>query len=367
MWHYLLSATTTTEVGQLGLLCETGWMIERHCRVGTTARRPVAGRRREAGQRIHRTAGGETLRLERSMWLETRSNWGGIKAGEQQLISQKNKSAHSKLNCFLILRRSFLRGGIFYFYFHLASRSRERVAMRVRRFLTLATGLLECLCFCGVLFGWSSLVFILKAEDFFGSQCVNTTKGAAAEAQGQFLIILVFLLSLIFLFLLLSSCLSSFSLSSSSPALIHLLLLFLLFQADCPVTMKLHWCLINCCIHFIIIQNKIVFIPLRRLSFSFFGSSVKTLTPWILPQKSSQTEAAVSRTSSSPSFSPWALLPSTSWACRLVSFSTTLALWWHVSAQCESITHYSIHSNSQLQLPRRVLAPNLRTHDINFL
>lgn len=74
--------------------------------------------------------------------------------------------------------------------------------MKVRYCLTLATGLLECLCFCGVLFGWSSLVFILKAERFFGLQCVNATDDAVAELQGQFhLLIVLFLLLLLNLLL----------------------------------------------------------------------------------------------------------------------------------------------------------------------
>ncbi|XP_070769535.1 solute carrier family 43 member 3b [Enoplosus armatus] len=45
----------------------------------------------------------------------------------------------------------------------------------VRRRLTFATGLLECLCFAGAVFGWASLVFVLKTEGYFSSLCVNTT------------------------------------------------------------------------------------------------------------------------------------------------------------------------------------------------
>ncbi|KAJ3587307.1 hypothetical protein NHX12_010905 [Muraenolepis orangiensis] len=45
----------------------------------------------------------------------------------------------------------------------------------MRRWLTLATGLVECLCFAGAVFGWASLVFVLKAEGYFSSLCVNTT------------------------------------------------------------------------------------------------------------------------------------------------------------------------------------------------
>ncbi|XP_056239630.1 solute carrier family 43 member 3b [Seriola aureovittata] len=45
----------------------------------------------------------------------------------------------------------------------------------VRRLLTFATGLVECLGFAGAVFGWASLVFVLKTEGFFSSLCVNTT------------------------------------------------------------------------------------------------------------------------------------------------------------------------------------------------
>ncbi|KAG9332273.1 hypothetical protein JZ751_015434 [Albula glossodonta] len=46
---------------------------------------------------------------------------------------------------------------------------------RVRHWLTLITGLLECLCFAGVVFGWASLVFILKREGYFSDLCINVT------------------------------------------------------------------------------------------------------------------------------------------------------------------------------------------------
>ncbi|XP_061075101.1 equilibrative nucleobase transporter 1-like isoform X2 [Conger conger] len=45
----------------------------------------------------------------------------------------------------------------------------------LRFWLTLATGLVECLCFTGVVYGWPSLVFILKASGYFRDQCVNAT------------------------------------------------------------------------------------------------------------------------------------------------------------------------------------------------
>ncbi|XP_030000911.1 solute carrier family 43 member 3-like [Sphaeramia orbicularis] len=39
----------------------------------------------------------------------------------------------------------------------------------VRRWLTFVTGLVECLCFAGIVFGWASLVFVLKMEGYFSS------------------------------------------------------------------------------------------------------------------------------------------------------------------------------------------------------
>ncbi|XP_076830413.1 solute carrier family 43 member 3a [Brachyhypopomus gauderio] len=42
--------------------------------------------------------------------------------------------------------------------------------------LTLVTGLLECLFFAGVVFGWASLVFVLKSDGYFSDLCVNVTE-----------------------------------------------------------------------------------------------------------------------------------------------------------------------------------------------
>ncbi|KAJ0002405.1 hypothetical protein NQD34_007554 [Periophthalmus magnuspinnatus] len=50
-----------------------------------------------------------------------------------------------------------------------------RSCSNVRRWLTFATGLIECLCFAGAVFGWASLVFVLKSEGYFSSLCVNST------------------------------------------------------------------------------------------------------------------------------------------------------------------------------------------------
>ncbi|KAG7275763.1 hypothetical protein CRUP_009866 [Coryphaenoides rupestris] len=46
----------------------------------------------------------------------------------------------------------------------------------VRHWLTLVTGLVECLCFAGAVFGWASLAFVLKSEGYFSSMCVNGTE-----------------------------------------------------------------------------------------------------------------------------------------------------------------------------------------------
>ncbi|KAF7707090.1 solute carrier family 43 member 3b [Silurus meridionalis] len=47
--------------------------------------------------------------------------------------------------------------------------------LKVRYWLTLISGLLECLCFAGILFGWASLVFVLKSDGYFSYLCVNST------------------------------------------------------------------------------------------------------------------------------------------------------------------------------------------------
>ncbi|XP_042349069.1 solute carrier family 43 member 3b [Plectropomus leopardus] len=51
----------------------------------------------------------------------------------------------------------------------------------VRRGLTFATGLVECLCFAGAVFGWASLVFVLKTEGYFNSLCINSTEANGTQ------------------------------------------------------------------------------------------------------------------------------------------------------------------------------------------
>lgn len=43
----------------------------------------------------------------------------------------------------------------------------------IRYILTFVTGLVECLCFAGVLFGFASLVFVLKTDEYFVEMCVT--------------------------------------------------------------------------------------------------------------------------------------------------------------------------------------------------
>ncbi|XP_061542546.1 equilibrative nucleobase transporter 1-like [Phycodurus eques] len=49
--------------------------------------------------------------------------------------------------------------------------------------LIFVTGLVECLFFAGIVFGWASLVFIFKSQGFFGSFCVNTTNSNSSQIQ----------------------------------------------------------------------------------------------------------------------------------------------------------------------------------------
>lgn len=56
-----------------------------------------------------------------------------------------------------------------------------RMPLMLRRWFTFATGLVECLCFAGAVFGWASMVFVLKSEGYFSSLCVNTTTANGTE------------------------------------------------------------------------------------------------------------------------------------------------------------------------------------------
>uniref|UniRef100_A0A8B9K6X4 Solute carrier family 43 member 3b n=1 Tax=Astyanax mexicanus TaxID=7994 RepID=A0A8B9K6X4_ASTMX len=63
----------------------------------------------------------------------------------------------------------------------------EGGGLRVRYWLTLVSGLVECLCFAGAVFGWASLVFVLKSDGYFSYLCVNkTVNGTITEdCSGQ--------------------------------------------------------------------------------------------------------------------------------------------------------------------------------------
>ncbi|XP_055034807.2 solute carrier family 43 member 3b isoform X1 [Misgurnus anguillicaudatus] len=59
--------------------------------------------------------------------------------------------------------------------------------LRVRFWITLITGLVECLGFAGLVFGWASLVFVLKSQGYFGNLCANSTGNGtiAQDCSGQ--------------------------------------------------------------------------------------------------------------------------------------------------------------------------------------
>lgn len=127
---------------------------------------------------IRRTVGGET---RTGVFQVAGDEEQPAQLGEQPL-NKSHEQVSAKSHCFLLLRQFFFEGvGFFFLCLFFAPVHTSGSTMRVKHLLTLATGLLQCLCFCGVLFGWSSLVFILKAEDFFSSQCANATDGAAAR------------------------------------------------------------------------------------------------------------------------------------------------------------------------------------------
>ncbi|XP_007430314.1 solute carrier family 43 member 3 isoform X1 [Python bivittatus] len=62
---------------------------------------------------------------------------------------------------------------------------------RAKRLATLISGLVECMCFAGVIFGWASLVFVLKDLNYFENLCESaanktinqTTPGCAAQDE----------------------------------------------------------------------------------------------------------------------------------------------------------------------------------------
>nr|XP_025038117.1 LOW QUALITY PROTEIN: solute carrier family 43 member 3 [Pelodiscus sinensis] len=57
-------------------------------------------------------------------------------------------------------------------------------AVLAKRLATLLSGLLECMCFAGVIFGWASLVFVLKDMHYFEELCVPAANGTGNGTQG---------------------------------------------------------------------------------------------------------------------------------------------------------------------------------------
>uniref|UniRef100_A0A3Q3IBX4 Solute carrier family 43 member 3a n=1 Tax=Monopterus albus TaxID=43700 RepID=A0A3Q3IBX4_MONAL len=54
---------------------------------------------------------------------------------------------------------------------------------RPRYWLTLASGMLECLCFAGAVFGYASLVFVLKDDGYFSQLCVSIPDCSRQDEQ----------------------------------------------------------------------------------------------------------------------------------------------------------------------------------------
>lgn len=61
-----------------------------------------------------------------------------------------------------------------------------KISTRLRYRLTLVSGILECLCFAGIVFGYASLVFVLKEEGYFSQLCVSVP-GTNGTSTGEHL------------------------------------------------------------------------------------------------------------------------------------------------------------------------------------
>ncbi|XP_054897258.1 solute carrier family 43 member 3a [Poeciliopsis prolifica] len=57
------------------------------------------------------------------------------------------------------------------------------VSSKMRYWLTLISGMLECLCFAGVVFGYTSLVFVLKEDQYFSELCSNSTASNSSQVE----------------------------------------------------------------------------------------------------------------------------------------------------------------------------------------
>ncbi|XP_062915611.1 equilibrative nucleobase transporter 1-like [Mobula hypostoma] len=58
----------------------------------------------------------------------------------------------------------------------------RRLGERVKRCITFATGLVECLCFTGMIAGWPSLVYVLKRDRYFAELCVTAHNSSGPRA-----------------------------------------------------------------------------------------------------------------------------------------------------------------------------------------
>lgn len=64
---------------------------------------------------------------------------------------------------------------------------RDTGSTRLRYTLTLASGMLECLCFSGVIFGFATLVFVLKEDGYFSQLCSSVPDGnSTLNSTGEF-------------------------------------------------------------------------------------------------------------------------------------------------------------------------------------
>ncbi|XP_034544451.1 solute carrier family 43 member 3-like [Notolabrus celidotus] len=59
------------------------------------------------------------------------------------------------------------------------------ISTGLRYRLTLLTGMLECLCFAGLVFGFASLVFVLKADGYFSELCVSSQDTNSTDCSIQ--------------------------------------------------------------------------------------------------------------------------------------------------------------------------------------
>ncbi|XP_053711498.1 equilibrative nucleobase transporter 1-like isoform X1 [Synchiropus splendidus] len=57
--------------------------------------------------------------------------------------------------------------------------------LKLRYRLTLVSGMVECLCFAGVVFGYASLVFVLKEEGYFRQQCDTAVNASDCTQQDE--------------------------------------------------------------------------------------------------------------------------------------------------------------------------------------